>query len=178
MNFQIPQFIETEDKIVGPLTLRQFLYFAVAGGFVFMLFFFLNVGIWLVFAFFIITAAASFAFIKVNGRPLSVAAISAFNFYWQPRFYLWQRETPSPRQGYGGQEKTALEKIPETRISQTKSLLDNLWNQLKTSKQPIPKREKVIQPAITDRVKSSKERFEMMRKITGEREVARRVDYR
>ena len=170
MNFQIPQFIETEDKIVGPLTLKQFIYFAVAGGFVFMLFFFLNVGIWLVFAFFIITAAASFAFIKVNGRPLSVAAISALNFYWQPRFYLWQREA--------GVQKTALEKIPETRISQTKSLLDNLWNQLKTSKQPIPKREKVIQPAITDRVKSSKERFEMMRKITGEREVARRVDYR
>ena len=170
MNFQIPQFIETEDKIVGPLTLRQFLYFAVAGGFVFMLFFFLNVGIWLVFAFFIITAAASFAFIKVNGRPLSVAAISALNFYWQPRFYLWQREA--------GVQKNALEKIPETRISQTKSLLDNLWNQLKTSKQPVPKREKAIQPAITDRVKSSKERFEMMRKITGEREVARRVDYR
>lgn len=170
MNFQIPQFIETEDKIIGPLTLKQFIYFAVAGGFVFMLFFFLNVGIWLVFAFFIITAAASFAFIKVNGRPLSVAAISALNFYWKPRFYLWQREA--------GVQKTALEKIPETRISQTKSLLDNLWNQLKTSKQLIPKREKVIQPAITDRVKSSKERFEMMRKITGEREVARRVDYR
>ena len=170
MNFQIPQFIETEDKIIGLLTLKQFIYFAVAGGFVFMLFFFLNIGIWLVFTFFIITAAASFAFIKVNGRPLSVAAISALNFYWQPRFYLWQREA--------GVQKNALEKIAETRISQTKSLLDNLWNQLKTSKQPIPKREKAIQPAITDRVKSSKERFEMMRKITGEREVARRVDYR
>ncbi len=170
MNFQVPQFIETEDKIVGPLSLRQFLYFALAGGLVFMLFFFLNLGIWIVFAFFIITAAASFAFIKVNGRPLSVAAISALNFYWKPRFYLWKREAEI--------QKTGLEKIPETRAGQAKSLLDNLWNQLKTSKQPIPKREKAIQPAITDRVKSSKERFEMMRKITGEKEMARRVDYR
>lgn len=170
MNFQVPQFIETEDKIVGPLTLKQFLYFAIAGGLLFLLFFFLNFGLWIVFALFIVTIAASFAFIKINGRPLSVAAISAFNFYWKPRFYLWQREAEV--------QKNILEKMPEPKISQAKSLLDNLWNQLKTSKQPIPQREKAIQPAITDRVKSSKERFEMMRKITGEREVARRVDYR
>ena len=170
MNFQVPQFIETEDRIVGPLTLRQFLYFALAGGVIFITFFFLNFGIWLVFAIFIITTASSFAFIKVNGRPLSVAAMSALNFYWKPRFYLWQREAEI--------KKTSLEKIPEAKSSQAKSLLDNLWNQLKTSKQPIPKREKAIQPAITDRVKSSKERFEMMRKITGEKEMARRVDYR
>lgn len=30
MKFQVPQFIETETKIIGPLTLRQFLF--VAGG--------------------------------------------------------------------------------------------------------------------------------------------------
>jgi len=27
MQFQVPQFIEIEDKIFGPLTLKQFLYF-------------------------------------------------------------------------------------------------------------------------------------------------------
>ena len=31
MQFQVPQFIETEDKVVGPLTLRQFMYIAGAG---------------------------------------------------------------------------------------------------------------------------------------------------
>lgn len=30
MKFQVPQFIETETKLIGPLTLRQFLF--VAGG--------------------------------------------------------------------------------------------------------------------------------------------------
>ena len=30
MRFQVPQFIEVEDKIFGPLTLKQFLY--TAGG--------------------------------------------------------------------------------------------------------------------------------------------------
>ena len=86
--------------------------------------------------------------------------------------YLWQRETEFL--------KATAPKLPEakSKIAQAKSRLDSLWEQLKTSKEPIPKREKKMEPSILDRVKSSKERFEMMRKITGEREMARRVDYR
>ena len=37
MRFQVPQFIEVEDKIFGPLTLKQFIYLAGAGGLVFVL---------------------------------------------------------------------------------------------------------------------------------------------
>jgi len=167
VNFQVPQFIETEDKIIGPLTIRQFLYFAVAGG---ILFFILELALWLFFAVTLITIAAAFAFIKVNGRPLSVAFLSALSFYWSPRFYLWQKTSETP--------KVAEERIKISEMSGLKSGLDNLFKQLTTSKNPIPKREKAIAPSLLDRTKSSKERFEMMRKITGEREMARRVDYR
>ena len=31
MQYQVPQFIETEDTIIGSLTLRQFIYLAVGG---------------------------------------------------------------------------------------------------------------------------------------------------
>jgi hypothetical protein len=172
MNFQVPQFIETEDKIIGPLTLKQFLYIATAGGLSFFLFFFLKLWLWIIITFFLAIAACSFAFIKVNGRPLLNIAISATNYYWKPRMFLWQSEKEA--------EKIPIAEIKarESKIITAKNLLDNLWQQLKTTRQPIPKREKVIAPSILDRVKSSKERFEVMRKITGEREVARRVDYR
>jgi len=170
MQFQVPQFIETEDKIVGSLTLKQFLYLAAGGGLCFLLFFFLNFVLWLMVAMVIMTVAASFAFIKINGRPLTMAAMGALSFYWKPRLYLWQRE--------GEAQKPAIPAMAETKAERAKSLLDNLWEQLKTNKEPLPKREKVIQPSLLDRTKSSKERFEMMRKITGEREIARRVDYR
>ena len=170
MNFQVPQFIETEDRIIGPLTLREFLYLAFGGGLIFLLFFFLNFLPWLFLSFLIGTIAASFAFIKINGRPLATTFSAAVNFYWKPRFYLWQREKEAL--------KTPVIEIKESKLTQAKSLLDNLWDQLKTTKEPIPKREKKIEPSILDRTKSSKERFEMMRKITGEKEMARRVDYR
>ncbi|MBI4992420.1 MAG: PrgI family protein [Candidatus Harrisonbacteria bacterium] len=170
MNFQVPQFIETEDKIVGPLTIKQFLFLAVAGGISFALFFFLQFILWLIITLFLGIIAASFAFIKINGQSFTTIAFSALNFYLKPHFYLWQSKIAS--------EKIPQIKLPESGISPAKSRLNDLWEQLKTSRKPLPKREKSIEPAILDRAVSSKERFEMMRKITGEREVARRVDYR
>jgi len=170
MQFQVPQFIETEDKIIGPLTLKQFLYLAVAGGICFVLFFFLTTILWIFISAILFGIAAAFAFISINGRPLSVAAFSALSFYWKPRMYLWQRTTETP--------KLPTIATPSAPGQTLKSRLDNLWDQLKTSKTPIPQREKPNEAVISDQAKSSKERFEMMRKITGEREVARRIDYK
>ncbi len=39
MNFQVPQFIEHEAKIVGPFTLKQFMYVGAAGGISLVLYF-------------------------------------------------------------------------------------------------------------------------------------------
>jgi hypothetical protein len=47
MQFQVPQFIETEDKIIGPLTLKQFFYVAAAALVSFSLFFVLATWLWL-----------------------------------------------------------------------------------------------------------------------------------
>lgn len=165
MQFQVPQFIETEDKIVGPLTLKQFFYFGGAGLLCFMLYFVFQFWLWIIITLLMGIAAASIAFIKINGQPLLKVLVAMFYFYWKPRFYLWQRP-----------EKTDLPGLKTKTLE--KSFLDNLWQQITTSKEPIPQREKMIRSSILDRVRSSKERFEMMRKITGEREVARRVDYR
>ena len=170
MNFQVPQFIETEDKIIGPLTLRQFFYVAAGGVLSFFLFFFLQSWLWILVTFFIAVISASFAFIKINGRPLTVIVTAAIGFYWKPRMFLWERKEKM--------EKEAGYRIPELKMPPFKSKLNDLWDQLKTSKNPVPKREKPFQPTITDREKSSKERFEVMRKITGEKELAKRIDYR
>ena len=37
MKFQVPQFTDVEDKIFGPLTLKQFVYIAGGGGLSFLL---------------------------------------------------------------------------------------------------------------------------------------------
>ena len=90
MQFQIPQFIEVENKIVGPLTLRQFLYLAGAGAFSFIFYFVLEIWLWLLITAIMGAIAISLAFIKYNGQPLPRIAWMAFSFFWKPKFYLWQ----------------------------------------------------------------------------------------
>jgi len=170
VQFQVPQFIETEDKIIGPLTLRQFLYLAAAGAVGFALFFFLSTPVWLLITSIFTLIMAAFAFIKVNGRPLSVTALAALSFYWKPRLYLWERKA----------EAIKAPALPEgeSKITVVKSKINDLWDQLKTSKQPVPKREKPIKQPVTEKIKTPQERYEVMQKITGEKEKARRIDYR
>ena len=38
MRFQVPQFIEVEDKIFGPMTLKQFIYMAGGAGLSFLIY--------------------------------------------------------------------------------------------------------------------------------------------
>ena len=108
MQFQVPQFIETEDRIIGPLTLKQFFYIAAGGGLSFALFFTLQTFLWLLVTVIIFTVSLSFAFIKINGQSFFTVAVAAFNFYWHPRFYLWQREEKAI-EDYSALEKRHLE---------------------------------------------------------------------
>lgn len=93
MRFEVPQFIEIEDKIFGPLTWKQFIYVAGAGGFMVMAFFILP------FIFFVLIAipvgalSAALAFYPVNNRPFSVFLESIFNYFKNSRLYLWHRRS-------------------------------------------------------------------------------------
>ena len=97
--FQVPQFIDIEDRIVGPLTLKQFLYLLGAAGVTLLGWFWLNL---VLFAIITVPLAALFlamAFLKVNGVPFPTVFVNALNYYLKPRLYLWQhvRETPRAR---------------------------------------------------------------------------------
>lgn len=92
MQFQVPQFIEVEDKIFGPLTFKQFIYILGGLGASYMA--------WRVLPLFlagpIILAvaggAASLAFLEYNGRPFIISVESAFYYLVHPKLYLWNNE--------------------------------------------------------------------------------------
>lgn len=124
--FQVPQFIETESKIVGPMTLKQFLYIAAAGLLVFALFFALKTFAWIIATALIATIALSLAFIKYNGRPLPVILKSALLYAWKPKLYLWKKE-----------EVTGIPQIPEIKVGAPKetpvSKIKNIWLKIQTA---------------------------------------------
>jgi hypothetical protein len=89
MQFQVPQFIEVEDKIFGPLTFRQFIYIGGGLGACYI--------IWRVLPIFLSAPlilavgglAAALAFFQFNGRPFIVALENAFFFMTRSKLYLW-----------------------------------------------------------------------------------------
>jgi len=117
MNFQIPQFIEVEDKIFGPLSFKQFLYLVGGAGFAYLaynLFSFLPLHMNAVPALALAGFGFALAFYKVNDRPMIKAVESAFWYYLRGRLYLWKKD------GVGTKTPTT---IPETANRQQDSNL-------------------------------------------------------
>ncbi len=93
MRFEVPQFIEIEDKIVGPLTWKQFVYLAGAIGLIIALFLSdLHFLIFILISLPVGALAGALAFHRINNRPFSVFLESVVKFFTHTRLYLWRRE--------------------------------------------------------------------------------------
>ena len=172
MQFSVPQFIDVEGKIVGPLTIKQFVLVAVPALLTFVLFFVLHIAFWIPIAAILVGVGVSFAFIKVDSRPLYMIALYALKFFWQPKLYLWKPAVIT--------EKVIIPEIQKKRF-ELKTLIpdfskvNKLWQDMTTTKNPIPKREKILPKAMLQEVQ---EQYQVFRKLSGEREIAKRVDFR
>jgi len=91
MEYQVPQFIEVEDKIIGPLTLKQFIYVAGASGLCVVFFVYLPLFAALLLATPTAGLAAALAFYKVNGKPFIEVLEAGFNYYTRAKLFLWKR---------------------------------------------------------------------------------------
>ena len=180
MQFQVPQFIETEDKIVGPFTMREFIYVGVAGGISAMLYFTVQTPVWAIASVFLFGGAIALSFVKVEGRPLFKVATAALGFYWKPQTYIWQPEHPAI------EPAAPAEKKKETGISLESILagmaLHKRWEKLQTAEKlppekPAQKPSHIIRgvPAIEHTMSG---RYQIFQKVTGDRNAAKRIDYR
>jgi hypothetical protein len=92
MQFRVPQFIDTEDKVFGPLTLKQFGYVVGAGGTSFLIWTF--VPIHFIAVLIIIPVGGLFlalAFAKFNNRSFGEVLESAFTYYTSAKIYTWKQ---------------------------------------------------------------------------------------
>lgn len=94
MEYQVPQFIEAEDKIVGPLTFKQFLYMAGAVGLCTICFVSFNFIVAVLLSIPIIALAVMLAFYKINGKPFIEMLEAGFNYFVGAKLFLWKRKEP------------------------------------------------------------------------------------
>ena len=90
--FQVPQFITVEDKVIGPLTVKQAVY--VLGGIILIVIARL---IFVPVLFFPIAAvigsfAAALAFLKISDVPFPTIVKNGFFYSMHPHVYIWKKE--------------------------------------------------------------------------------------
>ena len=104
MKFRVPQFIDIEDKVFGPFTLKQFGYIVGAGGVSFLIWTFIPIHF---FAILIIAPIAglfmALAFVKYNNRSFGEILENAFTYYTGAKIYTWKQPTI--------ENKTSVDKI-------------------------------------------------------------------
>ena len=158
--FQIPQFIEQKPKIIGPLTLAQFFYVG-GGGAVSVLAFYTLPGF---LAFLVLVVAGgvgvSLAFIKINGQELPKIILSALQFWQKPKTYVWKREIKTVNL-----DVSSIEKIEALRRNM--SLQAKIKSAFKN----------ITTGTFLKKEKEQKEQYQVVRYLTGEKRMAKRVDY-
>ncbi|MFH1402075.1 MAG: PrgI family protein [Patescibacteria group bacterium] len=92
MQFEVPQFIEVEDKIFGPLTFKQFIYLAGGAGLSFALYALLPKIIAFLLIIPVVGLALSLAFYTVNNKPFVFIAEAAFKYWTSGKLYIWKKE--------------------------------------------------------------------------------------
>ncbi len=90
--FVVPQFIDNEDKILGPITVRQFLICLFTLLPLFILYKFLPFAYFVPSGIVVAGLAGVFAFLKINGQSFHVFAVNALQTAMRPDLRVWNRQ--------------------------------------------------------------------------------------
>ena len=92
MQFRVPQFIEVEDKLIGPLTFKQFIYVVGSGAMAFVIYSLMPVKfLGIIFGLPALAFGIGLAFVQVNNKPLVFTLEAAFNYFRKNRLYIWKK---------------------------------------------------------------------------------------
>lgn len=121
MKFEVPQFIEVEDKVFGPLTFKQFVYLVGGAG--------LCVVIWVfvpkIIGVFLIAAVAAFAlalaFYQINNKPFVHFLESALRYTTAGKLYIWKKEehkavAQSPTSPVDGMDNLSVPRLSDSKL--------------------------------------------------------------
>ncbi len=131
--FVVPQFLDVETKIIGPITLRQFLILVgmlIAEFLIYRIF--LNIVVVILLGVPVLAICLIFAFAKVNGQPFHFVILSMIQTFRKPMARVWDKaltEAQVREQMKKEEEKpvepTVRKSLPESRRLSELALIVN-----------------------------------------------------
>lgn len=131
MQYKVPQNIDIEDKVIGPLTLKQFIYLMVGGGILFVIRFSLPEALGFLFMPIALLVGGFFialAFFRPGDRPFEVYLFSIITTLTRPKKRIWKKTAnrPSLQPAAGSmQEKTAEKKVTSEDLERLAFIVDS-----------------------------------------------------
>jgi hypothetical protein len=121
--YQVPQFIDIEDKIIGPLTIKQFLYLVAGGGICVIAYYLFNFIFFLIITAPVALLALALAFVKINGVPFAKLLSGMITYLLKPHLYLWKQLPPEKKSIAAAEaEQEPLGKVPTLTDSKLQDL--------------------------------------------------------
>ncbi|MFH0854822.1 MAG: hypothetical protein V1891_05040 [bacterium] len=132
--FVIPQFIDVETKIIGPITVRQFLIMLVDGLIIFITYKLSDFGLFVFAGLSEFMIGGTLAFLKINGRPVHYFLINFIETIRKPKLKVWHKNYWNNKDIYSLmlQPKDEIATIPiakkelisKSRLSQLSLIID------------------------------------------------------
>lgn len=145
MRFQVPQFIEVEDKIFGPFTLQQFIYLAGGAGLSVLLYTFVPkfIAIFLILP--VIVLSLALTFYKVNNKPFIYVVEAFFKYTVGGKLYIWKKKPKkadsSEQEGASAQTQVFVPHLADSKLRDLTWSLD-----VKESTNPVTPADKTGGP--------------------------------
>lgn len=107
MQFRVPQFIDVEDKLFGPLTFVQFVYLGGGAGIVYLLYKVLPLWLAVLPMALVGGLAGLLAFYKINNKPFIHYMKAGFGYFISGKLFIWKQRPPKANE----QKKDNVEQI-------------------------------------------------------------------
>lgn len=111
--FVVPQFIDVEDKILGPITTRQFSLLLVGALLIFIAYQLAQFWLFLVEVVFIAIVFGVLAFVKINGMPFHFFLLNLIQTGKRAKLRIWDKSlTDSELRAFVTKDKVQKEAAP------------------------------------------------------------------
>lgn len=93
MQFVVPQFIEVESKVIGPISVRQFIILLFTAGVIFIWYSIFSTVFFAISGVITLAIGGVFAFVRINSQPFHEFALSVILTAKRPALGVWHRDT-------------------------------------------------------------------------------------
>lgn len=144
MLINVPQYIDIEDKVAGPLTMKQLGWMILLGIILLVLWNVLPFMGFVIIGFPIAIFFVALAFFKPYGQPMPDFLWHGLMFFFKPKVYIWKRAPQNiitiPQKARAVQQFTQEKHLNEQSLKDLAELLDSEGNSYNKSLDEILKK--------------------------------------